>query len=48
MVLQSISGWTPFLFFTPVATSGTWRPLAVVLGERLAPPRRERLHVIVQ
>ena len=41
MVLQSISGWTPFLFFAPVATSGTRRQHAVVLGERLAPPRRE-------
>ena len=31
-----------------VATSGAWRPDAVVFMKRLTPHRRERLHVIFQ
>ena len=39
---RSTSGWTPFPFFAPGATSGTWRQLAVVLGKKAdtTPPRK--------
>ena len=39
---RSISGWTPFPFFAPGATSGTWRQDAVVLGKKAdtTPPRK--------
>ena len=39
---RSISGWTPFPFFAPGATSGTWRQDAVVLGRKAdtTPPRK--------